>query len=159
MKKWEMTVDNMVKEAIGNGDISHLPGAGKPLRLDNDIHTPAELRTAHKIMGDHDVLPEWIANRQRLDQVESKLQQQALHRAEKYLAARQAAQKPEQSELESILDDDWERFKKKFIDHAERYNRDVLNHNLALPHGIPRKPLLNSEEMLERAFGKSKAKT
>ncbi len=159
MKRWEMTVDNMVKEAIGNGDISHLPGAGAPLRLDNDMYTPAELRVAHKIMGDHDVLPEWIANRQRLDQLESKLQDQALRRAEEYLAARQAAQKPEQSELLSIIEDDWERFKKKFIDQAERYNRDVLDHNLALPNGIPRKPLLNSEELLERAFGKSKAKT
>lgn len=154
MQKWEKIVDRLFQEAIGDGDVSHLSGSGKPLRLDNDSYTPAELRAAHKILDDHNVIPDWIANRKLLDQVESKLQNQVLRRAKKYRTARQAALKSEQSELLSILDDNWKRFEGKFIERAERYNRDVLNHNLTVPHGIPHKPLLNGEEMIKRALGR-----
>ena len=163
MMKRKTVVDQLVQEIIGNGDVSHLPGAGKPLQLDDDSLTPAELRAAHKILGDHDVMPDWISSRNLLDQAERNLQKQILRRAARYLASKRTAHRPGQAKLESILKEDWKRSRDKFREQIERYNREVLNHNLKVPHGIPHKPLLDGEDMIERApqaqFGESNAKT
>ncbi len=162
MNKWKNVVDKLLNEAIGNGDISHLPGAGKPLRLDNDSHTPADMRMAHKIMGDHDVIPEWISKSQELEKVESDLHKLARRGARQYQQKRQASQKPGRIDTKSRVDGDWERFKEKFNERVEHYNRGVLNHNLSVPPGIAHKSLLKSEQMLRRALqasaSESKAK-
>lgn len=152
MKKWEKVVDHLLQDAIGNGDISHLPGAGKPLRLDNDSHTPADLRAAHKILDDHNVIPDWIAQRESLDRTESKLRRQALHKAVRYQADRRAAQKTGRAKLESKIEQNWQRFKSGFLEAVDRYNRALLEHNLTLPQGIAHKPQLRGEEMIERAL-------
>ena len=152
MKKWEKVVDHLLQEAIGNGDISHLPGAGKPLRLDNDSHTPPELRAAHKILDDHNVIPDWIAHRESLDRTERALRRQLLRKAARYQADRRAARKAGQAKLELKAEQDWQRFKSGFLEATDRYNRALLEHNLTLPQGIARKPLLRSEEMIERAL-------
>ena len=52
MDRWARIVDHLLGEVIGNGDISDLPGAGKPLPLPNDSHTPPDQRAAFKIMQD-----------------------------------------------------------------------------------------------------------
>ncbi len=39
MKKWQDIVNQLVKDVIGDGDISHLPGAGRPLQLQDKSHT------------------------------------------------------------------------------------------------------------------------
>ena len=76
MKKWERIVDRQVADAIGDGDVSHLSGAGKKLALPDDSRTPDELRAAFKIMRDHNVMPEWLATGARLEQAEGKLRSQ-----------------------------------------------------------------------------------
>ncbi|MDE2950683.1 MAG: DUF1992 domain-containing protein [Chloroflexota bacterium] len=152
MQKWEKIVDHLLQEAIGNGDISHLPGAGKPLRLDNNSHTPPELRAAHKILDDHNVIPDWIADREALDQTESKLWRRLLHKAARYQADRRAAIKAERAKLETKIEGDWKRFKSGFLEATDRYNRALLEHNLTLPQGIAHKPQLRGEEMIERAL-------
>lgn len=152
MKKWELVVDHLLQEAIGNGDVSHLPGAGKPLQLEIDKHTPADLRAAHKILDDHNVIPDWIVSRQLLDQAETKLEKRARRRAGRYLAERQAALQAGNAMLLSKFEEDWKRFKQKFMELTEDYNRDVLKHNLAAPPGIPHKPFLQGEQMIERAL-------
>ena len=81
MKKWQDIVDQLVKDVVGDGDISHLPGAGRPLQLQDESHTPTELRAAHKIMNDNNVLPDWVAAGRALDQLEEKLRLQIRMRA------------------------------------------------------------------------------
>lgn len=152
MQKWEKVVDHLLQEVIGNGDISHLPGAGKPLRLDNHSHTPPEMRAAHKIMDDHNVIPDWIALRDALDQTESKLRRQVLYKATRYQTDRRAARKTGRAKPESRIEGDWKRFKGGFLEAVNRYNRDLLEHNLSLPQGIAHKPQLRGEEMIKRAL-------
>ena len=84
MNKWKRVVDRHIAAAIGDGDVSHLPGAGKKLPLNNDSTTPDELRAAFKIMADHNVTPEWIEAGARLGQVESELRNQVERRARKH---------------------------------------------------------------------------
>lgn len=52
--------ERKIQEAIENGELDHLPGRGKPLKLDADEHVPEEMRAVYKIMKNAGVLPEEI---------------------------------------------------------------------------------------------------
>jgi hypothetical protein len=45
-----LVVENRITEAIARGDFDNLPGAGKPLELDDDALVPEEERIAFRIM-------------------------------------------------------------------------------------------------------------
>ncbi len=157
MRRWERIVDRLVMEAIGDGDVSHLPGAGKPLGLEDDPHTPADMRVAHKIMADNDVIPEWIAAGKALESMEQALRNCALQRAANYSKALSSArQQGSRSNVEHIQSQ-WQQFRQDFAERIRRYNREVLLYNLKLPAGLPRKQVLISDTLLESALEQGQA--
>lgn len=153
MKKWERIVDRLVADAIGDGDVSHLSGAGKKLALPDDSSTPDELRAAFKIMGDHDVMPEWIAAGLRLEQSEIKLRSQIQSAARRFLRQGRRARAEREQEMRESVELGWNRFKEAYIEGVGRHNREVLAYNLMLPSGIPHKPLLQGRALIEQALG------
>jgi hypothetical protein len=52
--------ERKIKEAMDEGVFDNLLGKGKPLIIEDDSHTPAHLRSAHRIMRNAGVAPEWI---------------------------------------------------------------------------------------------------
>ena len=54
---FEKIVEDRIKKALHKGDFDNLPGAGKPLDLQNDQHIPEDLRLAYKILKNGDCLP------------------------------------------------------------------------------------------------------
>lgn len=46
-----------IREAQRRGAFDNLPGAGQPLRLDDDAAVPAELRTAYRLLKNAGYLP------------------------------------------------------------------------------------------------------
>jgi hypothetical protein len=67
-------VERKIADAIARGEFDHLPGAGKPLALDDDALVPEELRVAHRILKNAGYVPaelEQVAEvRQLLDIIE-----------------------------------------------------------------------------------------
>ena len=49
--------EQKIEEAIRKGELDNLPGAGKPLKLDDDTNVPAELRTSFKILKNAGYIP------------------------------------------------------------------------------------------------------
>ena len=151
MKDWDNILARRLKEAIGDGDISRLPGAGKPLNLQDESHTPPDMRSAHKIMQDNGVIPDWIAEGDRLDQLETGLRQQIQERATRYSRERQIAAASGDSSRALRVEKSWQRYVEDYLERVERYNRDVLLHNLKLPRGIKHKLTLNGDELIRHA--------
>ena len=46
----EWIAERKIAEAVSQGELDGLPGAGRPLDLDEDALVPAELRMAHRIL-------------------------------------------------------------------------------------------------------------
>ena len=153
MKKWERIVDRLVADAIGDGDVSHLSGAGKKLPLPDDSGTPDELRAAFKIMWDHDVMPEWIAAGLRLGQSEMKLSRQIQTAARTYQRQIRRSGAEGKQAMHERAELNWNRNKEAYLKGVGRYNREVLAYNLTLPSGIPHKPLLQGGALIEQALG------
>ncbi len=53
----EFIAEQRIAEAIANGELDDLPGAGKALELDDHALVPEELRVAHRILKNAGVAP------------------------------------------------------------------------------------------------------
>jgi hypothetical protein len=47
---WNKLAEERIKAAIERGEMDNLPGAGKPLELEDDSHLDPELRLAYKVL-------------------------------------------------------------------------------------------------------------
>ncbi len=54
---FQKIVEDRIRRAQEKGEFNNLPGAGKPLDLEDDRTVPEELRLAHKILKNADCLP------------------------------------------------------------------------------------------------------
>jgi len=154
MKNWQRMVDEMLKEAIGDGDVSALPGAGKKLPP-ADKSIPNEWQLAFKIMQEQNVLPEWVAAGKALAQREAQLREKLKARAAAYRREVQAtrARPTAQAEVEKR----WHSYSADFRQRVERYNRELLLYNLKLPAGLPHRQSLNSDQLIAAALGAAAA--
>ena len=152
MKKWRRIVDRLITESIGDGDVSHLPGAGKKLSLTDEGAAPEDMRVAFKIMKDHNVTPDWIEAGARLQRTEAALRSEITSRAQRGLSAMRATQAEASSTGAARRESNWRRYQERFLERVDRYNREALAHNLTLPSGIPHRPILRAEALIERAL-------
>lgn len=152
MQKWERIVDRLIADSIGDGDVSHLPGAGKRLPLNDDPNTPNDLRAAFKIMEDHNVTPEWIEASRRLQEKEAALRSQLATRAQKHKRDLRRARQEASATRAQAVDSKWRRYQRQFLERVERYNREALVYNLNLPKGIPHRQTLRGELLIEQAL-------
>jgi len=53
----EQIAEKKIREAIERGEFANLPGAGKPLRLEDDSMIPEDLRVAYKILKNAGCIP------------------------------------------------------------------------------------------------------
>lgn len=122
-------IDEQIRDAMRKGEFDDLPGAGKPLKLDDDAHTPDSLRMAHKILRDNDLAPDWMVQGRELDAQRDKLVADA---------KRLARAKPGSAAL-AVLQD-----------AAKQYNRQVLSYNLKVPRGVVHKRHFDLEQELAK---------
>lgn len=57
MEAFDFIAEQRIREAIQRGEFDHLPGAGKPLVLDDDSLVPEELRMAYRILKNAGFVP------------------------------------------------------------------------------------------------------
>jgi len=53
----DFLAEQRIAEAVSRGELDDLPGAGRPLDLDDDTLVPEELRVAHRILKNAGVAP------------------------------------------------------------------------------------------------------
>jgi hypothetical protein len=53
----ELLVERKIEEAIARGEFDDLPGAGRPLELDDDPLVPEDLRVAYRILKNAGYVP------------------------------------------------------------------------------------------------------
>lgn len=59
-------IEERIRMAQERGDFEDLPGAGKPIRFDDDSHIPEDLRMAYKVMKNADFIPPEIALKKQI---------------------------------------------------------------------------------------------
>ena len=59
--------ERRIAEAQERGDFDNLPGAGKPLQLEDDSAVPEEIRMAYKVLKNAGCLPPELADRKEIN--------------------------------------------------------------------------------------------
>lgn len=62
----ERIAEEKIKEAIERGELDHLPGMGKPLKLEDLSRVPEELRAGYILLKNAGILPEEIELKKEL---------------------------------------------------------------------------------------------
>ena len=66
----EFIAEQRIAEAIAKGELDDLPGAGRPLDLDDDAHVPEELRLAYRILRNAGYVPPEVETLNQIAQLE-----------------------------------------------------------------------------------------
>lgn len=64
---FETLVDRLIEQAQAAGVFDNLPGAGKPLRYDDDALTPEDMRAGFRMLKNAGFAPLWIETRRDID--------------------------------------------------------------------------------------------
>lgn len=118
-------IDEILQDAMRNGHFNDLPGAGKPLKLDDDALVPETQRMAHKLLRDNDLVPDWMAQGKELDAERDRL----------IAALRRAASAEALDALRA---------------RAAQHNKQVLSYNLKVPKGVVHKRHFDFEAELSK---------
>ena len=66
----DLVVEERIQEALRRGDFDDLPGAGRPLDLDDAPLVPPELRVAYRILKNTGYVPPEILERREIAELE-----------------------------------------------------------------------------------------
>ncbi|MNS86168.1 hypothetical protein D3C72_1200630 [compost metagenome] len=66
-------IEQKIQEAIAKGEFENLPGAGKPLDLDEDLSIPQEMRMAFRVLKNSGFLPPEILAHQEIQELKKKI--------------------------------------------------------------------------------------
>lgn len=67
MSSTQDLVENQILKAQQEGKFDNLPGAGKPLNLEENPYENPDMRMAYKILKDNDFVPHWIKLGKEID--------------------------------------------------------------------------------------------
>lgn len=144
-------MDDIVRDAMQKGEFDNLPGAGKPLKLNDDPHTPAELRMAFKLLKDNDLPPDWIAGGKEVDAAWEKLLTEMRAAAKRHRGALNDAARSAQPQQERArIEAQWQTTLASLREAAKALNRMALNFNLKAPRGVAHKPMFDFEREMQK---------
>ncbi len=67
---FDLIAEQKIAEAIGRGELADLPGAGKPLHLDDDMLIPEDLRMAFRILKNAGFVPPEVETLREIGELE-----------------------------------------------------------------------------------------
>jgi hypothetical protein len=124
--QWERHLDRIVGDAIRRGDFADLPGAGKPLALDDNPFA-GEWALAYKIVKDAGETLPWIALGNECDAEKARLQAKLARAAADLRTLRERG---DQSRHES----ERERLREGYLAAAARLDRKLADLTIQIPH-------------------------
>jgi DnaJ family protein C protein 28 len=152
-RDWESAVEKQIREAMERGEFDHLRGAGKPLDLSENPHTPEDWRLAFKVLKDAGVAPEWIEQgkeiRKELRALATLLDSQSRGLRERRAKMKTLAPDKMIAEYEHLAQA-IEKTCDAYRQQASALNRTIDTFNLQVPNVNLQMPRLKIDDELER---------
>lgn len=91
MHLFELLAERKISEAVSRGELDDLPGAGRPLDLDDDALVPEDLRLAYRILKNAGFVPPEVEALNQIAQLENYVNQASEDAAARSKALRKLA--------------------------------------------------------------------
>jgi DnaJ family protein C protein 28 len=137
------SIEEHIRQAMQEGKFDNLPGAGKPLRLDENPHVDPEWRLAHHLLRSSGFSLPWIERRKEIE-LELQSARAALQRAWRWRLAEIARG----SSLQAA-EAEWQRMCGAFRQEIQSLNKTILTYNLEAPSERFHLRLVNPERELQ----------
>jgi DnaJ family protein C protein 28 len=125
------SADEIIQRAMQAGEFDNLPGKGKPLKLDENPHEPAEWRTAYNLLRSNGYSLPWLELRKEIEE--------ALDRARQDASASWRSGDP-------VL---WQKQQTTFTQRIATLNQRIFQYNLQTPSPIFHRLPLDAGRELE----------
>lgn len=122
----ESLIERRIREAEAAGMFENLPGAGKPLRLDDDAHVPEDLRPGYRLLKNAGYAPSWIELQKHIHAELADLERWLAHVTERWTRT---------GPLER------ERRRAEYAQKVRDLNRQITTYNLIAPPAAGQLPL------------------
>jgi hypothetical protein len=136
MSAWESKIEESIRKALE--EANKLPGAGKPLKLEDDPNVPDDMRAAYRMMKDNNIQPEWMLLGRELDEQRDDL----LSTLRRVVRAYQG----EMGDARRAADDD-RSFRAEAV---QTYNKRIVTYNLKVPSGVAHRPYLDLQREIQK---------
>jgi DnaJ family protein C protein 28 len=146
--RWDTVMDELIEEAMRNGEFDNLPGKGKPLNLSGNPFAQ-ETELAYSLLKNNDYTLPWIAQRREiLEQIElfrTGLKETFAHYSAEYRVAQDAT-------VRGALAGGWRHYLNKEVETAvQSLNKKIADANLKQPREVVEILKLSVKKELERA--------
>lgn len=121
------SIEEHIRRAIEEGKFDNLPGAGKPLRLDQDPFEDPEWRLAYHMLRSSGYRLPWIDERREI-QEELQHARETLKRAHAWRERKLA-----DGDSQAATKQEWERAVAHFQAQIAEINRKIAAYNLHIP--------------------------
>ncbi len=138
LRTFESAIDQQVREAEQAGLLSNLPGAGKPMNLDDDKHVPDELRVGFRMLKSAGYAPPWIELQKSIREDQAQLERWLARENERWPRLGALEQGQLRAEHEQKLRD---------------LNKQIGAYNLSAPPAVGQLPLLQPWRELRKLGG------
>ena len=115
---WRDLAEQRIQEGIEQGLFDNLPGAGKPLNLDDDAFVPPDLRMAFRLLRSNGLAPLWIELNKEIRDDITRL-------------ARFRAHVRERTDPGNAIQRD--HLRKEYIGRIHEINAKIVNYNILAP--------------------------
>lgn len=153
LEDWESAIDKQIREAMERGAFDNLPGAGKPLDLDENPFAPEDWRLAFKILKDNDVAPDWIETgkqiRDEITALAQLLDNQTQWQRERLAKIKLLAPDKTIAEREHLVQVR-DKTTRVYRQRAEALNKLIDTFNLKVPNSQLQVPRVRIDEELQR---------
>jgi DnaJ family protein C protein 28 len=144
-------IEDLIQRAIQEGKFSHLPGKGKPLRLDDNPHADPDWQLAYHLLKENGFSLPWLELRQELEsEIEAARQSLKLawERRQSTAVHKPLVDKPPfpSSDPEA----EFRRALRVFEEQIARINQRIFDYNLQTPSDRFQMLKLNLEQEIER---------
>jgi len=121
------SLEEQIRKAIEEGKFDDLPGKGKPLHLDDNPHADPDWALAYHVLQSSGYTLPWIETRKEIE-ADLEAARANLRRAWEW---KQRAL--EQGKPEILVEAEWRRASKAFIEQIESINHRIKTYNLEVP--------------------------
>jgi len=70
---YTMIAESKIREAIKKGELKGLPGAGKPVKIENMALVPPEERLAYSVLKNSGMVPDEVTLKQEMDSIKKSI--------------------------------------------------------------------------------------
>jgi hypothetical protein len=151
-KNQQSWLDKHMQSLIGDGNVSHLGGSGKKLKLDDNPYEPETQRMANRVMKENNVLPSWMQMGRELEDEREGILGRLARLARTYRGQIADAERAGNHSLAIEIEAWWKTACVRLREQIQDHNRRILNYNISVPRGFDQWLPLQAEEEIRKAL-------